>query len=287
MMTRQVTTQFLLPSPVLRPYVHHYWIIKAYEGRIAPIVLPTGCFKWIFHRKQPFRVNRGTGYTACASVSVCGPYDKALHLDAQGELEMIMVFFYPYTFHLFVEMPCQLFTNEYVDFDCLESVDFKTLKSRVLEADSTEASIALIESFLQRQLTQTQCLPQLKPLAKVFQAIGQRQEIRVDALAEIACLSERQFRRVFIEHVGLPPKQLLRIQRFHHMASELILSKECFFDALLYKYGYTDHSHFYREFRQFAGMSPTEFIHYLAQVRSNGYLSAYQSYCHSDVERKM
>lgn len=284
-MTRQVTTEIILPTPLLRPYVHHYCIVRTKERGISPIIMPTGCSKWIFHRKQPFRVNQEIGLTARASI--CGPYDQAIHLHTQEELEMIMVFFYPYTFHLFTDIPCQLFANDNVDFDSIESADFKTLKARVLEADSAEASIAHIEEFLQRQLALTQHLSYLKPLAKVFQTIEQNQESRVEALADTACLSERQFRRVFIEHVGLSPKQLIRIQRFYSLAKELIHSKEKSFDALLYQYGYTDHSHFYREFRHFAGMSPTEFIHYLEQIRSNGYLSAYQSYHDPKVVPKM
>ena len=171
--------------------------------------------------------------------------------------------------------------------EILEKADFKALKSRVLEANSAEESIVHIESFLQQQLTRTQHLTYLKPLAKVFQTIEQNQESRVESLAETACLSERQFRRVFIEHVGLSPKQLIRIQRFYGLAKELIRSKEKSFDALLYHYGYTDHSHFYREFRHFAGMSPTAFIHYLEQVRSKGYLSAYKSYHNPEVVPKM
>lgn len=174
-MTREVTTQFILPSPPLRPYVHHYWIIQTYGRGISPIIMPTGCIKWIFHRKQSFRMNEEATLTSRASV--CGPYDQAIHLHTQEELEMILVFFYPYTFHLFTGMPCQLFTNDNVDFDCLESVAFKTLKERVLD--------------------------------------------------------------------------------------------------------------FYREFRHFAGMSPTAFIHYLEQVRSKGYLSAYKSYHNPEVVRKM
>lgn len=284
-MTREVTTQFILPSPSLRPYVHHYWIIQTYGRGISPIIMPTGCIKWIFHRKQSFRMNEEATLTSRASV--CGPYDQAIHLHTQEELEMILVFFYPYTFHLFTEIPCQLFTNDNVDFDCLEKADFKALKSRVLEANSAEESIVHIESFLQQQLTRTQHLTYLKPLAKVFQTIEQNQESRVESLAETACLSERQFRRIFIEHVGLSPKQLLRIQRFHTIIKELIQSKENAFDSLLYKHGYTDHSHFYREFRHFAGMSPTAFIHYLEQVRSKGYLSAYKSYHNPEVVRKM
>ncbi|MCF2602774.1 hypothetical protein JQM84_03550 [Parabacteroides distasonis] len=43
-------------------------------------------------------------------------------------------------------------------------------------------------------------------------------------------------------------------------------------------FGFTDHSHFYREFLQFSGMSPTDFLHYLQAIQAPELLSAYRSY---------
>ena len=271
-----ITTKVIQPAPLLRPYVHHYWIMQASKESLSPIIMPTGCFKWIIHRRRPFWVQEETNLSAKASIS--GPYEKAIHLSTEEELEMIMVIFYPYAFHLLTGIPCQLFSNQNVDFEDLESQGFKTLKSQVLESESSDAAIAHIESFLLRQLTQAKTSPYQQPLAKVFQSIGQQPILRIDALAEMACLSERQFRRVFVEHVGLSPKQLLRILRFHQVAYRLISTPVPSFDNLIDHFGFTDHSHFYREFLQFSGMSPTDFLHYLQAIQAPELLSAYRSY---------
>ena len=166
-----ITTKVIQPAPLLRPYVHHYWIMQAAKESLSPIIMPTGCFKWIIHRRRPFWVQEETNLSAKASVS--GPYEKAIHLSTEEELEMIMVIFYPYAFHLLTGIPCQLFSNQNVDFEDLESQGFKTLKSQVLESESSDAAIAHIESFLLRQLTQAKTSPYQQPLAKVFQSIGQ------------------------------------------------------------------------------------------------------------------
>lgn len=271
-----ITTKVIQPTPLLRPYVHHYWIIQANQESMFPIIMPTGCFKWIIHRKRPFWVQEETNFSAKASVS--GPYEKAIHLSTEEELEMIMVIFYPYAFHLLTEIPGRLFTNNNVDFEGLDSRGFKTLKSQVLESESSDAAIARLESFLLRQLAQAKMSPYQQPLAKVFQSIGQQPILRIEALADMACLSERQFRRVFIEHVGLSPKQLLRIQRFHQVANRLISMPVSSFDSLINHFGFTDHSHFYREFQQFSGMSPTDFLHYLQAIQTPELFSAYRSY---------
>ena len=146
-----ITTKVIQPAPLLRPYVHHYWIMQAAKESLSPIIMPTGCFKWIIHRRRPFWVQEETNLSAKASIS--GPYEKAIHLSTEEELEMIMVIFYPYAFHLLTEIPCQLISNQNVDFEDLESQGFKTLKSQVLESESSGAAIAHIESFLLRQLT--------------------------------------------------------------------------------------------------------------------------------------
>lgn len=135
-----ITTKVIQPTPLLRPYVHHYWIIQANQESMFPIIMPTGCFKWIIHRKRPFWVQEETNFSAKASVS--GPYEKAIHLSTEEELEMIMVIFYPYAFHLLTEIPGRLFTNNNVDFEDLDSRGFKTLKSQVLESESSDAAIA-------------------------------------------------------------------------------------------------------------------------------------------------
>ena len=71
--------------------------------------------------------------------------------------------------------------------------------------------------------------------------------------AGAAAISPRRFR----EHVGLPPKALARILRFER-AAERLRGGADLSDAALDS-GYYDQAHFNRDFKAFAGVTPTEY----------------------------
>lgn len=271
-----VTAEVILPSPALRPYVHHYWLLKSCDTPMSQLILPVSCLKWIFHRKQPFDVN---GVPALRmQAAVVGLYEKAVRVGSAEEVEMITVFFQPYAARMVMDIPLHAFANASHDLEQLEDRELRVLKARVLEALTLADAIARIEEFIVRRLVRTQDSPYFQPLVKVFGQMRDRAEVRIDELAATACLSERQFRRVFKEQVGTSPKQLLRLQRFRQATNLLLQSGGRQFDTLLYQYGFTDHSHFNHEFHEIAGMCPTEYLRYLEQVSREGILPAYRSY---------
>ena len=271
-----IAAEIIFPSIVLRPFVHHYWVMKTSNICMSQVIMPIGGLRWMFHRKRPFDVDGVTDFSLKASV--VGLYDKAKHINTSEEIEMISVFFQPYAAKAIMNIPCQEFVNECVDFEQLGSVEFKTLKARILEADTTGECIGMIEDFIIKQLVKSQGLSYLEPLKNVFKLIDTYPEARLEELASVACLSERQFRRVFIDNVGLKPKQIQRIKRFHQAINEILLTNPDNLDTILCKYGYTDHSHFNREFHEIAGMSPTEYLALIKDLRKQEAMPAYRSF---------
>ena len=51
-------TKVMLPTPLLRAYVHHYWVMKTERISAEMNIVPTGSMKWMFHRRTPLVVNR-------------------------------------------------------------------------------------------------------------------------------------------------------------------------------------------------------------------------------------
>ena len=260
----------------LRPFVHHYWIMKTCKTNMSQLIMPTGFPRWIFHRKTPLEVNGTTD--AGLQASVVGLYEKAIHVSALEDVEMITVFFYPYAIPIIMGIPGCKFTHCNVDFDSLENPAYKQLKSRVLEAETSEACIDIIENFILGQIVRTQDSPYFKPLAKAFQLLATNLGAHIDELASAACLSERQFRRVFSSYVGLSPKQFQCIQRFHLSTKEILQTNCENLNEALYMYGYTDRSHFNHEFHKIAGISPTKYLSLLEKIRKEDMIKAYRSY---------
>ena len=243
---------------------------------MSNIILPEGCLHWMFHRKKSFDVDSISQEGVKASAT--GLYDKAIRISSTEDVELITVFFHPYAAGAIMGMPCKVLSFENVDFESLESMEFKQLKRHVLDADSTEECIDMIEEFILGRLTKTQGSPYMKQLQKVFEVMKAKPEVRVDELASVACLSERQFRRVFMDNVGMKPKQIQRIMRFRKATNEIILSEPENLDNILYMNGFTDHSHFNHEFHDIVGISPTEYIASLETVRKRGVMPVYRSY---------
>ncbi len=66
--------------------------------------------------------------------------------------------------------------------------------------------------------------------------------------------SARQRRRLYQQQIGLSPKQVERIVRFQKALQSMRTTGIITFD------GYYDQAHFIREFREFTGMTPTDFV---------------------------
>ncbi len=64
----------------------------------------------------------------------------------------------------------------------------------------------------------------------------------------------------FKKHVGLTPKVLHRIFRFNEILQKIHLKESLDWPQIAYQFRYVDQSHFIKEFKEFSGFSPQEFI---------------------------
>lgn len=94
-------------------------------------------------------------------------------------------------------------------------------------------------------------------------------QISVEALSKECHMSRRTMERVFKENVGIPPKEFIRIVRFQEVlrrlretdAATAATSPRPPRESLLriaFELGYHDHAHLTNEFRQYAGILPSE-----------------------------
>jgi transcriptional regulator GlxA family with amidase domain len=70
----------------------------------------------------------------------------------------------------------------------------------------------------------------------------------------------------FRDQIGLPPKLLARVIRFDRAVRVLRAPGSTSLAAVAFDCGYADQAHLNRDFREFAGTSPTAFV--AAQLES-------------------
>jgi AraC-like DNA-binding protein len=125
-----------------------------------------------------------------------------------------------------------------------------------------EQMFKLVEAFL---LKKVQNIKEPLPIDHTFSLlIAAPDRSNIAQLANLACVSLRQFERQFLERIGTNPTTFIRQARF---AKALRLKRSCpqlSWTAVAYECGYFDQMHFIRDFKQFTSATPTSFTNFVA-----------------------
>lgn len=267
--------QILSPTEALRPYISRYVFVRA-EGSTDTMTPPNDDPRFVNGKHvQPLLPNYGSfifvrnavveiGGKQSGELMLLGANQKTLGLTTlSGWFEGMLMDFEPGGMHV------------------LTSMDWQQLAGKVLTAhESGDEGLILLDQIFQSSSKAEEIAPQLdafflgripqKPdanyarLRKVISACDEAKgNISAAEMASVACLGERQFLRVFRQYVGIPPKQFVRLRRFHRTLQDMQLqaSKGASIDLLatVMRHGYYDLSHAALEFQQMGCVSPGQF----------------------------
>jgi len=248
--------QTIKPSPALLPYVKQYWFLRSNcTGHIQGII-PTGYVSLFFQRASPlFSVEKNEMYS---QTYICGQSTTFSNLLLTGIMDLICIDFLPYGAKLFFDIPISELKEQTVALDMLEEPEWVELGKRLTDVSDDEHCVRLIEFFLMKRFAYAKEY-NLRRMFATINAVNQG-ETKINRLAEISCLSYKQFKRVFSEYVGTNPKDFLRIIRFQKALYTLQTEPNISLTQLSYECGYYDQAHCIREFKLFSGYTPTEYI---------------------------
>ena len=232
--------QLIKPCFALAPYIRHYWILQ--DDSIAPVserTLPIGCMQLVFHKGKQLLLLGESELQPQSFIS--GQSVGFSDVMSTGRIEMITVVFQPYAVKALFHIPSHLFHGQTVDTDAMEDVELSDLVKQVTDTSDNAVCIRLIEQFFLRRLY---TLP----------------EYNLKRMSETACLSSKQFGRIFADYVGTTPKEFIRIIRMQRALSMLQQDATIPFVQVAYECGFSDQSHMIKEFKLFSGYTPAEYL---------------------------
>lgn len=180
------------------------------------------------------------------------------HLGAP-DFMVLLVNFQPGIFFRITGIPYQELTNTFFDAEDIFSSEIRRVNERLSSTNDYQEMISIVERFL------TQLFKTVKrdghPLDRVTKLIIERPEASsVLALAKQSFLGSRQFERKFKERMGISPKLFARIARVN---KAFRIKYQCPGEdwlSIALACGYHDYQHLVKDFHQFAGLSPTEYL---------------------------
>ncbi|MDH6219719.1 helix-turn-helix domain-containing protein [Streptomyces pseudovenezuelae] len=173
---------------------------------------------------------------------------------------LVGVHFKPWGMSPFVDMPATELRDRWVPVDAVWQRSVDRIRNQVGAAAAPAESLRVVEEELRSRLAEAPS----RGLALV-QHTGGRLEtsygaVQVGALADAAGVSGNHLATQFTSHVGVTPKRVARIYRFARLILSVDALRPVDWSDLAQTAGYFDRAHFSREFKDFTGHTPTEFL---------------------------
>lgn len=250
--------RIVLPTPALQPYIKHFWILKTYNpDGIAERTIPTGYLQMIFHLGE--RLYSENERSAHPRFFISGLSSTYSDLSAKGTVSMVVAAFQPYAAGTIFQIPVNELFNRNVSTDEFGDPNLRLLQDMIFDMHDPFTAIRHIEQFCLRQLRRRQDF-HFSRMVKTIGAIAKNPDIKLEELSSIACLSTKQFQRIFTGRIGCHPKEYTKIVRFQHALHTLQTRPEIHFAALAVESGFYDQAHMIKEFKKYSGYTPGEYV---------------------------
>jgi AraC-like DNA-binding protein len=235
------------PSPVLDPYVEHYWVVEWDLRGQAPELaetLPHPSVHMIFERGGRSRI-----------MGVARAKFSRILEDKGG---VFAVKFTPGGFYPFVGVRVSKFSDKMASLHDVFGAEGDDLDRAVLAESADIPRINVVEDFLRaRQPEPDENVPLVSKI--VYALANDRGILKVQDLVDRYVMDKRTLQRLFAKYVGVSPKWVIQRFRLHEAAEQLVANGSVSQAEIAMSLGYSDQAHFIRDFKAIVGVSPAAY----------------------------
>lgn len=254
--------QLYKPSELLSRYVHFYWIMESDELSLSSTqnrVVPNGSVNLMFHYGDVLNNrDKDNRITPQFQTMITGQSTNYFDALCTGKSQFVSVVFYPAGARLFYNIPMTHLLNQHLDIANLDPINAKYICEQLAEEADYKQKITIIEKYLLTNFSEKNLYNNLRISTALEKAALYGGNISMDELTNLACLSYKQFDRIFSDLVGLHPKQFMKVIRLQNVFRLLSNSSRNNLLDIAFLAGYYDQAHFNKEFKQFTGYTPKQ-----------------------------
>lgn len=267
--------EIIQPTESLRPYITRYVFVRA-EGSTDTMAPPADDPRFVNGKHvQPLLPNYGSFvFMRNTEADINGVHSEGLTLlganqttisltTLSGWFEGMLLDFEPGAMHALLGIDLQQLSGQVLT--AVEYGDEGLMQlDRIFKSTPKAEEIApLLDAFFLGHLPHKEDTNYTRVRKVVAACDAAKGNMSALEMASVACLGERQFLRVFRTYVGIPPKQFVRLRRFHKalqaMQRQAATGKPIDLMSIALEHGYYDLSHMALEFQQMGCVSPRHF----------------------------
>jgi AraC-like DNA-binding protein len=189
-----------------------------------------------------------------------GVWTRRFLIEFQSPVHLVGVHFKPWGLSPFVDVPLNEFRDRWLPIDLVWKRASDRLRDRISAAESTGGMLQILEDEMRSRLVSTPSRSLELVDHTAAEVAASWGAVQIGALADGAGVSGNHLATNFKSHVGITPKRMARIYRFARLILSVDAREPVDWSWLAHSAGYFDQAHFSREFKDFTGHTPTEYL---------------------------
>ncbi len=189
---------------------------------------------------------------------ISGMHHKHLTISAHENSEMLVVQFKASGAFPFVQVPLYTLNDKVVPAELIFGPEIIRLRDELVLKPHSAEKFCLIEYWLESKFDANKIAP--LPLEHLILSFQEQPFSKHSQLIQNYPYSNKHLAAQFKRYCGLTPKLLHRVFRFSALLSLIHQKQEINWADIAYETGYADQSHFIKEFQNFSGFNPSEYI---------------------------
>lgn len=255
--------QTFKPNNDLESLVKFYWTLEVpFDPKNQKQkIVPDGCIEMTFNFGDKIkRYISETDFIFHPNAMVMGQRTKSFDILPVGNVDTFAICFYPIGFANFVKTPLEnLADKETPISELFGQEEASELEQQMIRAIDTKERINIVESFLLKKLNEKNTISHIVK-STVDTLLKTHGTTPIKVLLKDDISKRRQFERNFKKQIGISPKQLGKAIRLQATLNLLLNKKSETLTDIAYEREYFDQNHFIKDFKNFVGITPKEFL---------------------------
>jgi AraC-like DNA-binding protein len=252
---KKMKRQFLKPSKKIADFVEEVFIFENSH-------VETSFSMPLFANGKPtlqFQTTKGQLKNNSNYLTLFGQTVIPDKITFEQEFTLIAYFFKPFALKYLYGFSAIELTNNPIKLTLIDSKRTNELQERLLNTDSTEQIMELLDNYIYNLITKVK---------SDYLLIRNATDLMIEdcsnkTLKEIQdklYITERTFQRLFADQIGLSPIKYRRIVQFDKAFQQLNRNRFSNLTDVALTNSYADQSHFIRSFKEFTNMTPSEYL---------------------------
>ncbi len=253
-------------STELEAYIEAIFHFKGFQpDHSIERVVPTGHIFLIFELdgipRNTFDNETLIPQSTYTEAWISGMHKRYISISAHQDSEMFVIQFKPTGAHPFLHIPIHELNGKVIAAEEVVGPSIKKLRQAIVNGENNAAKFQAAEQWLNQRYKND-----LTPPPAILELVDRLKKAPALTASELTALiqsypySQKHLINQFKKYLGLTPKYFQRIFRFNEILAKIYQKQTLSWTQISYDCGYTDQSHFIKEFRHFSGFNPQEFL---------------------------